>query len=184
MPYRPDRLNLDFPLRDIDLSVRLQNILHIYNIYTLQDLRGYSRNELRKLRHIGRVTMLEIDQLCRDYAVSLRGEGPTRPAPVETASSTFEDSPEAAAARKLYEKRIELENQGCCRMCRHAIPDRIMQDVFGCSALWPAWANGAASTRTNLGIGESGAPRTMLGSQGGGCLVYEKSVALGRNPNE
>lgn len=65
--YKPN-----IPLEKLDFSVRAYNCLKRWGINTLEDLKGYSISELRKIRNLNQKSVDEIQQKLAAYGITLQ----------------------------------------------------------------------------------------------------------------
>jgi DNA-directed RNA polymerase alpha subunit len=60
---------------DFDLSVRAENALTCSGIKSLTHLANHSVRDIRRMKNIGKATLVEIRALLASHGLSLRGEG-------------------------------------------------------------------------------------------------------------
>ena len=78
-PYQQQEDDSTIPIEEasvdiLDLSVRLNNCLRRANIRTVGQLMDHSRVSLRKIRNLGRVSLMELEIKLEKYNLELREE--------------------------------------------------------------------------------------------------------------
>jgi len=64
----------EIPIEDLDLSVRAYNCMRMKNIRTVGQLMNWSKAQLRTVRNLGRLTLLELEEKLQKYDIQLREE--------------------------------------------------------------------------------------------------------------
>ena len=59
------------PIRDLELSIRSENCLLRAGIRTIGDLIQYSRDDLLKIRNLGKISLKEIEEKLQAFGLSL-----------------------------------------------------------------------------------------------------------------
>lgn len=74
--------NLSRPVRDLELSIRSENCLLRGGIHTLGDLMTKTREDLLKIRNLGKISLKEIEEKMEKLGVALAG-GKSEPKPTK-----------------------------------------------------------------------------------------------------
>lgn len=69
-----DNTLLSRPVRDLELSIRSENCLLRGGIHTLGDLISRSKDDLLKIRNLGKISLREIKEKMAKYGIALRDE--------------------------------------------------------------------------------------------------------------
>ena len=65
---------LSRPVRDLELSIRSENCLLRGGIHTIGDLRSKSREDLLKIRNLGKISLKEIEEKMEKLEAMLTGD--------------------------------------------------------------------------------------------------------------
>ena len=79
---------LSRPVRDLELSVRSENCLLRGGVHVIGDLVGRAREDLLKIRNLGKISLREIEEKLEKFGLSLGGE------PLSELGDTEDDLPE------------------------------------------------------------------------------------------
>ncbi|MCF7936231.1 MAG: DNA-directed RNA polymerase subunit alpha [Synergistales bacterium] len=74
-PEIRDDAFLSRPVRDLELSIRSENCLLRGGVHTVGDLVGRSRDELLKIRNLGKISLREIEEKLEAFGYTLRPAG-------------------------------------------------------------------------------------------------------------
>ena len=64
----------ELPIEDLDLSVRAYNCMRVANIRTVGQLMSWSKAKLRRVRNLGKLTLLELEETLQKHDIQLREE--------------------------------------------------------------------------------------------------------------
>lgn len=62
----------DIKTCDMDMSVRLWNVLRSLNVRTLKQMQTYTLAEYSHMRNVGKVTIKEIREIYKEYGVECK----------------------------------------------------------------------------------------------------------------
>ncbi len=70
-------------VNDIPMSKRLQNVLMCNNILYLSQLSIHSREEILGFRNMGKGTMTELDNICKEHGIQIHSLSPIKQSFIE-----------------------------------------------------------------------------------------------------
>ncbi|MBQ3627301.1 MAG: hypothetical protein II948_11225, partial [Synergistaceae bacterium] len=92
------------PVRDLELTIRSENCLLRGNIHTLGDLLQTTRDDLLKIRNLGKISLAEIEDKLKSFGYSLKEKKVT---PVMDSVNALREAEQAEKAEKTADDNAD-----------------------------------------------------------------------------